>query len=92
MPEGAFRGHPHREPGDSSGSAIIQAFEGLPQYPGYQGYGLQRLQKHFHHKDQRPEFCDCVADHVAEQYADEPIARIEVYQKYNNRAIGKCAR
>ena len=39
-------------------------------------------------KSKRPEFCDC----VAEQYAEKPVARIEIYQKYSNRAFGECSR
>lgn len=41
-------------------------------------------------KDKPEGFCDCVANSVARQYENNPVARIEIYQIYNNRAFGEC--
>lgn len=37
-----------------------------------------------------PEYCECVAEEVGRQYQEKPIARIEIYQRYNNSAIATC--
>lgn len=63
-----------------------------PNVPGIRKMAYNGCKNISISKGKRPEFCDCVADNVAEQYAEKPIARIEVYQKYNNRAFGKCSR
>lgn len=61
-----------------------------PNIPGIKTMAFNGCENISISKDQPEGFCACVADSVAEQYAAKPIARIQIYQKYLNRAFGQC--
>lgn len=41
-------------------------------------------------RNKDPGFCECVANSVARQYQQRPIAHVKIFQKYNDRAFSEC--